>query len=96
MMKCSKCRIDKLPTDFYSSKGITRSQCKHCVIRANVRYQQANSTWLDRDTDPDARKAYMREYYKKNPEKYVEYRMRFAAKHPEYHKLRKRKLKERD
>ena len=92
---CSKCRKQKiLHLDFYMCKGRYRSECKACTIKRNVAHQKEKRTWLDREVDEEARKAYMREYYAENKGKFAEYRKVFRMKYPEYYKEYFRKRKE--
>lgn len=90
---CTLCGQFKEIEDFYVCMGKIRPDCKICTIKRNTRYQAKNKTWLDRDVDLDARRAYSRAYYAKNKEKYAEYRRAFNEKHPGYFKNYQQQLK---
>jgi hypothetical protein len=82
---CSQCSVSKSLVDFYFCAGQRRSECKACTIKRNVKYQQRVKAWNYR-YDNEARKSYMREYYKKNKAKYSKYRKEFRERYPEYYK----------
>lgn len=92
---CSKCHEAKdADNEFYNFKSKYRSECKKCTIKRNVIYQKVNKSWKSRYKDDDTRRAYMREYYNKNKEKYATYRNEFKTRYPlyyrEYFKTKKR------
>lgn len=68
---CTKCKIDKLESEFPHNGGRLRSQCKACV---------AEKSRLWRLEHPGYATKYMREYMKKN---YGEMKSRMAAKKQE-------------
>lgn len=82
---CNKCLQAKESDQFYTTRGVPRSECKKCTIRRNVRHQRKIKAWLSKSVDVESRKEYMREYYEKNKEKYVTYRNNFRKKHPYYY-----------
>lgn len=96
MKKCKRCHQTKeAMTDFYMCSGKWRSECKKCTIKRNVKYQLQFKPWRSRYVDDNARRIYMRAYYKKNREKFAQYRADFIARNPEYfrdyHRMRKEK-----
>lgn len=83
--KCTACNKYKDIEDFYLCAGKYRSQCKACTILYNRNRQKTkNINWKDRYSDDETRRAYMREYYSKNAEKFAIYRQTFRDKHPGY------------
>jgi len=91
---CATCKQPKEEHAFYFSRGRPRSECKYCTIKRNVRYQKKNQVWKSRETDEETRKAYMRNYYEKNKDKFAKYRAEFRIRHPEYYKEYFRRRKE--
>lgn len=84
---CTRCnKIKELRKDFYVCSGKFRSECKDCTVKRNVRYQREVEAWKYRYGDDESRRAYMREYYANNKEKFAEYRAKFKEKYPEYYK----------
>lgn len=83
--KCSRCQKTKIQhLDFYMCQGKYRSECKTCTIKKNSKYQKEKRSWLLRDLDDTKTKDYMREYRKKNKEKFKTYRESFLKKNPGY------------
>lgn len=73
--KCSKCKeLKDSTTDFYKCSGVYRPECKDCTKKHVSKYQIKNKVWLTRVFDRDKKTTYQRDYYKKNPDKYVKYR----------------------
>lgn len=91
---CTKCHEIKSYEDFYICGGRTRSECKKCTIKRNVRYQKKTKAWKRRYVDDDARRIYMRDYYEKNKDKFAKYRTEFKERYPEYYKQYFRARKE--
>lgn len=84
---CSKChKIKDAIKDFYMCSGSPRSECKRCTSTRNVAYARVKKTYLNKDQTTEERKAYMRDYYQKHPEKYAAYRSNFKKNHPDYYK----------
>jgi len=93
---CTKCHKAKnYLNDFYKCLGKSRSECKKCTVKRNVKYQNKTKAWKYRYGDDDTRRLYMREYYNKNKEKFAQYRENFRNRYPKYYKdyFRKRKEK---
>lgn len=85
--RCTRCgKFKVLNEGFYMCQGRWRSECKVCTIKRNVRYQKKHKTWFNRNVDPEERRAYLRDYYKKNKAKYQEYRKKFLKRNPDYFK----------
>lgn len=85
---CSKCNKAKKATqDFYLCSGRWRSECKKCTVKRNVKYQRKIRAWKTRYVDDEARRAYMRDYYAKNKEKFAQYREEFRERYPDYYTL---------
>lgn len=92
---CSRCNAAKRSaTDFYLCQGKSRSECKSCTIKKNVKYQRKVKAWKNRFVDNDTHRSYMVEYYAKNREKFAAYREKFRKKYPDYHREYARKRKE--
>ena len=92
---CAKCHKAKdVKTSYYCYQGVYRSECKECSIKRNVLHQRRTKTWKDRSVDQEARRVYMRDYYRKNKEKFAKYREEFREKYPDYHTQYARKKKE--
>lgn len=95
--KCTQCKQKKELDDFYicrnKNRAVYKSECKRCTIRRNAKYfAKKNKPKTNRAGDPKYR-AYQREYYARNQEKFKEYRQRFNVTHPDYFNKRYRRLK---
>jgi len=90
---CSRCFETKEGKDYYTCKGLMRSECKTCTIKRNISYQKKTQAWKHRFIDNEQRKSYQLDYYAKNKEKFAEYRTNFKLKHPEYFKMYARQRK---
>lgn len=87
---CSRCHSPKPSSDFYVCKGFPRRECKSCTIKKNGVYQHKKKPWRSESVDKDAKREYMKKYYREHKEKYLVYRAAFAAKHPDYQKMYQR------
>lgn len=92
---CSRCNTAKrADADFYLCQGKSRSECKSCTIKKNVKYQRKVKAWKYRFVENDEKRSYMVDYYHRNKEKFAEYRRKFREKYPDYHREYARKRKE--
>ncbi len=84
---CKTCGIEQnLRDGFYFISGYYRHTCKKCTIKKLSKQQKQKQSWKFKEKDQDAINAYQREYYKKNPKKFEQYREKFRRKYPGYHK----------
>ena len=83
---CKECSTEKNVEEFYFYNNYYRSECKKCCIKKNSSNQKNKQLWKSRFSTIEEKRAYMREYYAKNKDKYKLYRERFAEKHPDYMK----------
>jgi hypothetical protein len=87
LKKCKKCKtIKNIKTDFYNNGKYVRWECKKCYLRTKVRVVAPKESSKKPAISNEAKRAYMREYYAKNRDKYISYRMKFDALNPEYQK----------
>jgi len=85
---CTKCLLEKnILYDYYVNQGCMRSECKACTIKRNSTRQKLSQPWKNRFADEETRKAYAREYYNKNKEKFANYRAEFIKRNPDYYKM---------
>jgi hypothetical protein len=83
---CSKCKEEKDPlTDFYSSKGNLRTECKKCTLKRN-KADLKKKMLFAKDEIEAQRKEYMKQYYLDHIEEYRSYRKKFLEKNPYYNK----------
>lgn len=84
---CKRCGKSKLlMLDFYMHKGTFRGTCKKCIVSQVSANQKKKKPWLKRAPASEERKAYMKEYYKNNKEKFKRGRLKFQEKNPDYYK----------
>lgn len=91
---CKLCLTEKEITDFYFYKTYARSECKSCSKKKNAIYQKKREGWRSKFATVEEKRAYMRQYYADNKEKYREYRETFSSKHPNY--LRERAIRKKE
>lgn len=91
---CTRCKENKWLTEFYINHKPGRgqsykSECKRCGNeRSRLRIARLRKK-KNQGGDPDYQ-AYQREYYKKNRERFQEYRRKFLIRNPDYFKKKSR------
>lgn len=83
---CTTCYILKEESEFYRCSGLLRGECKECVIKKNVAHQNKTKPWRSKTADKEKRRAYQRDYYAKNKDRFLKYRTDFKQRHPNYYK----------
>lgn len=81
MRECSKCGQTKPLSDFYKRGDGHRNDCKEC-FRTRQRARDAENR--------EAKRAYNRKYYEKNPDKFAQYRANEKRRYQEDEVFRKR------
>jgi hypothetical protein len=87
---CTICKQIKPVSEFFTNKKpgrplSYRSQCKKCHCSVQSSYQKQKKWDAKRRLDP-ARSEYLREYRKRNRDKFKEYHKRHVEKHPDFYK----------
>ncbi len=91
---CTLCKEKKWLNEFYITfkpdRGSSyKSECKKCSIERSHKRNNQLKKRRNLGGDP-IYQAYQRDYYKKNKEKFLEYRRLFLIRHPEYFKKKSR------
>ncbi len=84
LKKCKDCNKNLPLEDYYFYQGNYRTNCKKCHSNKMVRRQSVTKPWKNRD--PEQKRKDSKAYYKKNKEKFEEYRKKFAENHPLYYR----------
>lgn len=97
---CTRCQEVKWLSEFYLSnktgRGLSyKSECKDCFNRITTERKRALRKKIKNAGGNPLYQEYQREYYKKNRDKFVEYRRKRNEKFPDYFKIKSKERRQR-